>query len=200
MTTHAPLDEPSTDAAARRTGPRRSRRWLLAPAAVVVAAASAGATFAAGLWDAELEQNLCGLTRADDTPLGFVLPKDRPGVESRTLSDDSLGGHGKLTCVISVDGHEVVRVLLFAVDPDRPTGTGISATARSRIGQGVTTGPGAATLTDYCPDTQTLAAVATVTTDPTIWPGPAEDQTPTRLALGDLVTTVLAQQRRQICH
>ncbi|WP_406207747.1 hypothetical protein OH807_35415 [Kitasatospora sp. NBC_01560] len=198
MTTTEPTDAPSATAPAGAPAPRR-RRWpLLTAAAVTLAAAAAVVAYATR--DTELRQTLCGLPRADDTALGLVLPRDSPGVEARTLSDDSLGGHGKLSCVISVDGHEVVRILLYAVDPDRPTGTGISIGAGDLVTTGVITGPGSASVTAPCPDTQALVATALVTTDPTLWPKPTEDQTPTNLALGDLATTVLAQQRQQICH
>ncbi|MEU6235955.1 hypothetical protein [Kitasatospora sp. NPDC047058] len=193
--------EAAPPAPARRGGGRRRRRVIGAVGLVAVAAAVTGATFAAGLWKGELRQTLCGLPRAHDTPLGLLLPKDRPAVEQRTVSSDAMGGHGKLTCDISVDGRQLVHVLIYSQDPDRPTGTSNTAPGvRQLIDQGVVTGVGSASVVGYCPDTRDLAALATVLSDPALRPGPPGDEEPGRRALADLAGAVLAGQRQEICH
>ncbi|MFJ6138337.1 hypothetical protein [Kitasatospora sp. NPDC092286] len=167
---------------------------------MVVAAVVTGVAFVAGVWDEpELKQSLCGLPRADKSPLGVVLPKGRRGVETREVSE--MSGHGKVLCVISVDGEGAVTVLMFGQDPNRPTSTDTTGMdTRKMIAKGVVASLGGASQVDYCPGTRDLAAFVTVMSDPATWPeSPAEQAAHTR-ALASLAATVLAEQRHEVCY
>ncbi|WP_405358923.1 hypothetical protein OG535_06390 [Kitasatospora sp. NBC_00085] len=167
-----------------------------------MATAAVVGTFVVGAREPALRQTLCGLPRAGGTALGVMLPAGRPGVEERNVSPDgAMGGHPQLSCVISVDGHAMVRVLMSGQDPDRPSGTDATApSVGGLVERGVVAGLGSASVAGFCPGTRDLATVVSVRSDPSIWPKAPTDQDNHIRALASLAQTVLAEQQHTVCQ
>ncbi|MEU6238099.1 hypothetical protein [Kitasatospora sp. NPDC047058] len=172
-------------------GRGRRRLRLVAGVAVVLAAAVTGAVLVLGGGEPGLKQTLCGLQRADGTPLDRLLPKEHPGTEQREVR-----GEGQVSCKISVDGEQALSISLIRVDADKPDDNGRSP--KGLIGRGpLASGPGAG-VTEYCADDHSKAVMVTVITD--TFPRNAADRDASTKALGSLAEKVVAEQQRDVCH
>lgn len=185
-----------TETVSGPAGGRSRRRFLLFGGATIAVAAVAAGAFAllGGGDDAGGKQTLCGLERADGTPLGTLLPKGRPGAEERKAN----AGEHRVSCVISVDGEEALTVLLRGVDPDEPAADG-GASTKDLIGRGVgASGPGAAVV-EYCADNHSRAVMVSVIADTSIMLRPNADRDSLTKAVGAVTAKVAAEQQRDVC-
>ncbi|WP_405359202.1 hypothetical protein OG535_08175 [Kitasatospora sp. NBC_00085] len=142
-----------------------------------------------------LKQTLCGLERADGTPLGTLLSKGRPGTEHREVD----AAERRVSCQISVDGEKALSVVLFDADLEAPEEGG-HATAKDMIGRGVlASGPGAG-VTEYCAGDHSRAFTVTVIADTSVFLKPNADRDALTKALGSLTGKVAAEQQHEVCR
>ncbi|MCX4688599.1 hypothetical protein OG401_30610 [Kitasatospora purpeofusca] len=180
--------------------PNKHRLWLLGGIGVASAAgAVAGAVLLLGGGGEEpgVKQTLCGLQRADGTPLDELLPKGRAATEERKATGPEGDHSSKVSCVISVDGEEAVTLLAFSADANTMPADG--GGVQDKLGQ-VLVGRGSASVRDLCTDNHSLAVMVSVLADPGIWPAPDADVGTHKRALESLARTVLTDQQREVCR
>ncbi|MFJ3788678.1 hypothetical protein [Kitasatospora sp. NPDC090091] len=176
-------------------GGRGRRLWLFGGAAVVGAAMVVGAVVVLGGGEESgPKQTLCGLERADGTPLATILPKGRPGTEHREAAEAK-----HVRCEIEVDGETAVNVSVTGFDPEAPAEPG-HADTKDLIGRGVmAAGPGASVM-DYCAGDHSKGVMAMVSVDTGIIPRKSADRDAMTKALGKLTEKVLADQQGPVCR
>ncbi|MBP0453959.1 hypothetical protein J5Y04_31115 [Kitasatospora sp. RG8] len=184
----------TTETISGSEGGRGRRLWLLGGAAVAVAAVVVGSVLVFGGSEGSgPKQTLCGLERADGTPLATVLPEGRPGIEHRETRDAN-----GVSCEIEVDGETALRVVVTGFDPEKPAEPGHAET-KDLIGRGVmAAGPGGSVI-DYCAGDHSKGVMVVVSADTGIIPGTPAGRDAMTKALGKLVERVLADQQGAVC-